>query len=368
MQAGIRRGMVAIMTWGVVSGLTGASAVHAQDTQVTLDSRVTSTIPGLSITPVGTYTVPGPLSLPQTNFSGNLLSHDGGSFTFGSSVTTNTYSYGNWILELLDSCSAIGNPCEVATSGGNPPPFAVRNFDSQTGTADLVFTQSGAAQFNDLQGITLTLPFITVFVTNSPSNANLGGLSGADTLCTSTAASAGLQGQYTAWLSDSTTDARDRIADGEYRLPDQTTIVASSLADLTDGTLNNPINQTADGITASNQLAWTGTQSDGTLAAGTANAVTCDDWTNGGGNSGTGLAGDNDEVNQRWTDDSSAQCGALHRIYCFSDRFLPEASFATNVVTRATQVPSMDGAAARTMLILALLATALGMSRAYRKA
>jgi Protein of unknown function (DUF1554) len=62
----------------------------------------------------------------------------------------------------------------------------------------------------------------TVFVTSQGFNGNLGGLAGADTKCQALADTAGLGGTYKAWLSDSTTDARNRLTQATvpYRLVD----------------------------------------------------------------------------------------------------------------------------------------------------
>jgi hypothetical protein len=48
---------------------------------------------------------------------------------------------------------------------------------------------------------------------------DLGGLAGADTICTAMAAALG--GNWTAWLSDADANVRDRILDAEYRLLDR---------------------------------------------------------------------------------------------------------------------------------------------------
>ena len=276
--------------------------------------------------------------LPQTDFSEDLLSHDGGSFEFRSSAISNFYTYGDWVYELLSTCAADGDACEVGTSGGSGTPWAVRNYDAEAGTADLVFTEAGARQFNDLAGA--GDPVIQVFVTNAPGNGNLGGLSGADTICTDAAESGGLSGEWTAWLSDSTTDARDRLGEGEYRLPDGVTIetgtlVATSLADLTDGTLTNPIDKTAAGEPIGALSVWTGTKPDGTLADGTPDEVSCDDWTNGmtGLDGASGVEGALGATDVTWTEASTSECSASNQLYCLSRRpFRAEMLFATTFV------------------------------------
>lgn len=103
------------------------------------------------------------------------------------------------------------------------------------------------------------LPGKTVFITSQVFNGNLGGLAGADAKCQQLATAAGLGGTYKAWLSDSTTDARDRLthATVPYRLVDGTT-VANDFTDLTDGSLDAPINRAENGTVVGDRP-WTGT-------------------------------------------------------------------------------------------------------------
>jgi hypothetical protein len=155
---------------------------------------------------------------------------------------------------------------------------------------------------------------VQVFVTSARFKADLGGLTGADDACTSAAAAAGLSGSWTAWLSDSTTDARDRILESEYQLLDGT-VVANDLADLTDGALLAPINLDESGTPVSeNPFLWTGTQPDGT---GTND--TCSDWTDNT-NSSIATQGDNTSAISTWTQlGSTAPCDFQRRLYCFAD-------------------------------------------------
>lgn len=83
--------------------------------------------------------------------------------------------------------------------------------------------------------------YVEVFVTSETFEGDLGGLDGADVTCTSMARAVGLSGDWTAWLSEAGgTNAGTRIADAEYRLLDGT-VIADDLDDLTDGTLDAPI-------------------------------------------------------------------------------------------------------------------------------
>ena len=108
-----------------------------------------NTIPDLTFDPAGTYTKPGfDLFLPKSGITGNSLSHNGGSHTF--TTLQSTVTYGNWTFEIRSTCAANGDPCLVQTNSGAP--WALRNVDPAAGTAVMVFTASGAQEFNDLAG------------------------------------------------------------------------------------------------------------------------------------------------------------------------------------------------------------------------
>jgi hypothetical protein len=165
---------------------------------------------------------------------------------------------------------------------------------------------------------------VTVFVTRDVYTGEMGGLTGADEICTASATAAGLGGTWTAWLSDSTTDARDRIPDGEYRLVDGITLVADGLEDLVDSTLNNAINQDENGNPWS-QNVWTGTQPNGILYTDNFGAFeTCNDWTDGT-NDFDGVVGNSGAVDGNWTafgnqaplDPQLSPCSGFRSLYCF---------------------------------------------------
>ncbi|MBW2489317.1 MAG: DUF1554 domain-containing protein, partial [Deltaproteobacteria bacterium] len=141
---------------------------------------------------------------------------------------------------------------------------------------------------------------------------NLRGLAGADRKCQRRAEAAGLSGTWTAWLSDGTENAEDRIPDGQYQLIDGTQ-VADDKADLTDGSLNNAINLDEFGNQRTG-FAWTGTEEDG---IGTGN--NCNDWKDNSSESGgdRGIPGERD---RDWTQvDDPAQCSERYRLYCFGE-------------------------------------------------
>ena len=176
-------------------------------------------------------------------------------------------------------------------------------------------------------GVTASRPFSftldqprTVFITNAVRQGDFGSLAAADSLCQSEANAAGIPGTYRAWLSESlesgTPSSPATTFDttvGPYVRVDGA-VVADDWADLTDGTLNVPINVSSSGATVASGYVWTGTLIDGT-AASTASGSTCDEWTNAGADAHVGAAPATDSA---WTNLSfDSGCGSLWRLYCF---------------------------------------------------
>lgn len=98
-----------------------------------------------------------------------------------------------------------------------------------------------------------------VFFTSNHYYADLGGLSGADAKCQTSADNANLGGNWVAWLSDSNTDANQRITHttGKYNLLDGT-LIANGWIDLTDGNLLSPIDVNEFGDKRTDQSSvWT---------------------------------------------------------------------------------------------------------------
>jgi hypothetical protein len=109
-----------------------------------------------------------------------------------------------------------------------------------------------------------------------PESGGDDGLVGANTICRTLAAAAGLQGasSFKPWLSNESTDAVDRFDnDGPWMRIDRIPI-ADNLAGLTDGKLKAPLNVTETGKFLDIAAVWTGSDSAGHHAG----SSDCDNW------------------------------------------------------------------------------------------
>jgi hypothetical protein len=158
-----------------------------------------------------------------------------------------------------------------------------------------------------------------VFVTEGKHNGNFGGLQGANNLCIDAAAQAQQFGDFRAWMSDAQkSPATTFDVDAVFTLRTGQ-VVAYSLADLLDGNILTPINQTQFGVAAGQSPAcneiqyavWTGTD-----AFGVQSEPNCTGWTNGG-NITTGRVGNAFSVDANWSNSGCmAMCNLFLPIYC----------------------------------------------------
>jgi hypothetical protein len=154
-----------------------------------------------------------------------------------------------------------------------------------------------------------------VFVTSTEYDGDLktagagtDGLSGADALCAARASVAGLSGTFLAYLSTSTVNAKNRIADvGPWYLVDKTTEVFPSKAALSTTPLH-AIEQTELGTVVVKSVHT------GTTTGGGATSDTCTDWTTTSTNQTYGSCS---EVTSSWVAFGVAPCIDNGAIYCF---------------------------------------------------
>src|SRR5690606_26192589 len=135
-----------------------------------------------------------------------------------------------------------------------------------------------------------------VFVTSTSWNGNLGGISGSDSKCQGRANAAVLGGSWRAWTSAGSNSPNSRFnksTTGYARLDGLE--VAQTWADLTDNTIDVPINRNENNQFVGEADVWTGTN-----GSGTGSGSNCNSWTSGS-LFNTGREGRNFLTNVEWT-------------------------------------------------------------------
>ena len=144
---------------------------------------------------------------------------------------------------------------------------------------------------------------------------SIGGLTAADDDCQLLATQASRGTGWKAWLSTSTTNAKDHIAlgSGNITLVDGLTVVVAKGTDLTsDAGLLHTIDHDQTGTAVAATLVWTGTDQNGLVYAG--NGAPCGDWTSSDGGA---AAGGSNQTSFTWTSDGIEPCTNSYPIYCF---------------------------------------------------
>ena len=151
-----------------------------------------------------------------------------------------------------------------------------------------------------------------VFVTASTQTANLGGLEGADSICAAEATSAGLDGEFRAWLSTRDTPAASRLTQASvpYVLVSGTRI-AEDWDDLVDDELLQPIDLDATGQAQTGDV-WTGTLPSGQPYS----EGDCMGFESEASNIRS-LCGSTAFAGGRWSEAQTPFCSTRLRLYCF---------------------------------------------------
>ena len=162
-----------------------------------------------------------------------------------------------------------------------------------------------------------------VFVSSTTFTGAFGGVPAADLTCTDLAAAAGLVGTYRAWLSD----AAGRSPSVTFTRSDVPFVmttgvrVADGWADLTDGTINNPIVVDEQGNQPDTvPVVWTGTEPSGRPVS---SGSTCGEWDAASGGV-SGQVGVFDAIGTGWSASRPVACDQSARLYCFQQQDVRE--------------------------------------------
>ncbi len=258
------------------------------------------------------------MSSSETSETGTVGSSSSGDTTTssgGSGETTGTNSETTGTSAGTDSTSVSSGSTETTESSTGEPMAECGN-----GVLEAFGPEPEECDDNNLDpedGCSETCALDRrVFVTSVLYDGEaIGGLKSADARCANLADDQGWPDglKYRAWLSDSTTDARDRFKRGRGRLVMANGLVfAASWSALLAGQLENPLQVTEKSETYDGGV-WTGTRPDGTAVPGSKH---CDDWTSASVLS-EGVYGDASYTTGAWTDENMpGGCAADFALYC----------------------------------------------------
>jgi hypothetical protein len=187
-----------------------------------------------------------------------------------------------------------------ARVGDGPPPF---------GDDAAVIHDSPAI----CGGRATCLVFATGLAVDMPSG-NIDGVGGANMICQSAAAAAGLPGTFLAWLSNNvgvSPSTTFSFATVPYALFNGK-VVAMGYGQLTSGALIQPIAKTETGSAATG-VAWSNTKTDGTSLGG----PDCVEWTDGTDDANVGGIGDLSSTTSTWTNTDQLACSGTAHLMCF---------------------------------------------------
>jgi len=166
-------------------------------------------------------------------------------------------------------------------------------------------------------------PTLRIFVTSTTYNGNLGGLAGADAKCQARANAASLGGTWKAILSDSTTDASERLDVAGYNIIDMKGRLAVPNGNLWspnyyDGANNNylllSLNLT-ELKTDATSSPWTSTNYNGGKYA----SATCLNWSSNS-SANTAVYAWMGQINTYWIGYNSDNCSLVHSLYCIEQK------------------------------------------------
>jgi hypothetical protein len=201
----------------------------------------------------------------------------------------------------------------IGTATASPYSVTWNTAGTASGSCDLkARAEDAAGNVTDSAVCTTRLKKLAFAVAAAEADGDLGGLSGADAICSAAATAATLTGSWKAWLSDSSTNAIDRMASvGPWYLVDKVTQVFADKASLANGPLAAlSTDQKGDNVGVSD--VWTGTLPDGKRHV----TNHCSDWSSA--SSGVaGRYGDSSLTTTAWSSANDQNCDQPARLYCF---------------------------------------------------
>jgi hypothetical protein len=245
----------------------------------------------------GYTTVPG---LPDTDASADTVSDAGGGIEVDATVAAPKDAG----PPPVDASFDAGPPCPIGQDFSMDP--------QNCGVCRHVCNLGGDCVAGECKRVA----FVAV-PNNGGGGGNLGGLAGADAICQTAAAQAGLRNTFRAWLAVSKSGPLDRFVRSArpYVLPSKVEI-APSFAGLTTGAgIEHAINEDAAGQPTTVTRAWTNVNGNGAAISGSNTG--CLAWTsNATGERATW--GNTLGNGNGWSTNGDDSClGGAHGLYCF---------------------------------------------------
>lgn len=268
-----------------------------------------------------------------------------------------------------DPPASPGESLDASTSDASPSDAAVPDASDASDASPSDASTSDASDAGCPVGAICDGAYNYAFVTSTDyAVTELGGVQGADAKCNERAKAAGLPGEYVAWLSSSTSNARDRLGTASGWLRTDRRPFAASADELFEAKIRYPlaVDELGATVPSSVRYARTGTLQDGTVSAD----KHCANWSPDSG--GAVETGDPFAGNRRWTTLAAGSCQARTPIYCLGKdhatplpprpvtgrrAFASSAHYAPNGLAQADAICQGEAAGVLTGAFKALLAT-----------
>lgn len=315
---------------GTVNGVDEGTGSEENTATLSVASQSTLTVGGLQTLAVGS------LDLTQ---GGSIVIIDGGQIKIRTPIwmiDADADGIPESTLQIAQSTvpsdgQRRNTMSTITTIDSDPNTFCPESFDP-TGSCNQCLNGSATAQqdgddlFSECVGSydfcdgagSCSLHANRVFLTSGTYQASLGGLSGADSTCQSSANTASLGGNWAAWMSSTDTSAASRLSQPSqpYVLVDESTKIADNWNDLVDSTLDSAINKDEFGTTINgDNKVWTNTTTSGGIKF--TNLIdTCINWKIILGVSSASI-GLSSQTSGSWTDNTTGNCWDFNRLYCF---------------------------------------------------
>ena len=239
-------------------------------------------------------------------------------------LTINKTGTGTGTVSSAPAGIACGSTCQATLPAGTAVTLTANPDANQffMGWDSTACTGNGACVFNLTSNTVVRAGFSPapniVFTTSSTQTGALGGFTGADNICASLAAEAGLSGKYVAWLSTPKVDAISRLGNARGWVRPDGKPVAKTAADIAQGKLLYPPRLDERGRDLGvDPLVMTATWSDGTFFF-TTGYTSCSDFTSAAKVPDTSLLGGYASANsEMFTGQVNIDCDVQARLYCF---------------------------------------------------